>query len=176
MKKLRVDEMNRVDIETFKQLEKTPIVMVLDDIRSLHNVGSVFRTADAFCLEHVMLCGITAQPPHRDIQKTALGATESVDWSYHERTEDAVEKLKAEGYHVMAVEQAHDSDLLGSFSYAFEKPLALILGNEVKGVKNTVMQMVDGCIEIPQFGTKHSLNVSISAGILIWEMFRQYKL
>jgi tRNA G18 (ribose-2'-O)-methylase SpoU len=176
MKKLRVDEMNRVDIDTFKSLDKVPIVMVLDDIRSLHNVGSVFRTADAFALKGIYLCGITAQPPHREIQKTALGATESVDWLYFEKTEDAIEDLKQKGFHVMAIEQAHGSEKLDTYQYSFEKPLALVLGNEVKGVNSEVMKCVDGCIEIPQFGTKHSLNVSISAGILIWEMFRQYQL
>lgn len=174
MRKIRIDEMNRVDVETFKSLKKVPIIVVLDDIRSLHNVGSIFRTADAFTLVAIYLCGITAKPPHREIQKTALGATESVDWKYFETTEEAIAELHTLDYKVMAIEQAHESESLDSYRYDFQKPLAMVVGNEVKGVNPQVMKLVDGCIEIPQYGTKHSLNVSISAGILIWEMFRQY--
>lgn len=150
-------------------------MIVLDNVRSLNNIGSVFRTADAFSLEAVFLCGITAKPPHRDIQKTALGATESVDWQYFEQVIDAIQKLKDEGFTIMSIEQAHNSVSLESLELEAGGKYALVLGHEVKGVSDEVMEMSDYAIEIPQYGTKHSLNVSVSAGIAIWEFFKAWK-
>ncbi|MEM1216717.1 MAG: RNA methyltransferase [Bacteroidota bacterium] len=172
MRKLKLQELNRPDLATFQAQPKTPIVLVLDNVRSALNVGSAFRTADAFALAHVHLCGITAQPPHREILKTALGATDSVTWTYHETTLAAVAQLRAEGYHILAVEQAAASTSLEQFILP-SSPIALIFGNEVQGVDQAVMDVVDGALEIPQYGTKHSLNVSVSLGICVWELFRQ---
>lgn len=174
MAKLKLNELNRVSVEVFKAQEKLPIVLVLDEVRSLHNVGSIFRTADGFALESIVLCGITAQPPHREIEKTALGATQSVEWSYFPSTIAAVLDLKAKGYTVLALEQASESTLLTDFNPQSDTKYAIILGNEVNGVNDEVMTMVDGCLEIPQFGTKHSFNVVVSAGIVLWDLFAKW--
>jgi tRNA G18 (ribose-2'-O)-methylase SpoU len=175
MRKLSTDELNRISVIEFKETQKIPVILILDNLRSLSNIGSIFRTADAFIIEKILLTGITATPPHREIQKTALGATESVDWQYFGTTIEAVQRLKADGIKIFAVEQAEDSVMLDAFSFDFNSKWALIFGNEVKGVDEEAMQWVDGCIEIPQFGTKHSLNVSITAGIVIWEVFQQFQ-
>jgi len=173
MRKLKITELSRLNQEDYKQTEKTPLIIILDNVRSLHNVGSVFRTSDAFLVESVFLCGITATPPHAEIHKTALGAEYSVDWKYFENTLDAVKELKQKGYQIAAVEQAENSIMLDHFHPDNqERKYALILGNEVKGVDQDVMNQCDFCIEIPQFGTKHSLNVSVTAGIVIWELFK----
>ncbi len=176
MRKLKLDELNRVDVQEFKEQEKLPVVVVLDNVRSMHNVGSVFRTADGFSIEKVVLCGITAQPPHRDIEKTALGATLSVDWIHYEDTLTAVEKLRAEGYQIIAIEQAENSTMLNIFKLDTNQKYALIFGNEVNGVSDEVMEKIDECIEIPQFGTKHSFNIVISAGIVLWDFFAKLRL
>jgi 23S rRNA (guanosine2251-2'-O)-methyltransferase len=173
MKKLKITEMSRLTAEEFKQEKKTPLVVVLDNVRSLHNVGSVFRTADAFLVETVYLCGITSTPPHAEIHKTALGAEHTVVWKYVEDTHQVVETLKTQGYTVFAIEQAIGSTLLPNLKVDSSKKYAVILGNEVKGVQQTVVDDCDGCIEIPQFGTKHSLNVSVTGGIIIWEFFKR---
>jgi tRNA G18 (ribose-2'-O)-methylase SpoU len=173
MRKLNILEMNRLSVDEYRESEKLPLVVVLDRVRSLYNVGSVFRTADAFRLAGVCLCGITAQPPHPEIHKTALGAEDSVDWKYFERTEDCVTWLQSQGYKILAIEQCEGSTMLnGKLPFKNEK-LAVILGNEVKGVQQQVIDMCDGCLEIPQYGTKHSLNVSVTAGIVIWELFKK---
>ncbi len=161
--------MNRLTVEEFKEEKKTPLVVVLDNVRSLHNVGSVFRTADAFLVEAVYLCGITCTPPHAEIHKTALGAENTVTWKHYQDTHQAVADLKAQGYTVFAIEQAVGSTLLPDLQLDKSKKYAVILGNEVKGVQQTVVDACNGCIEIPQFGTKHSLNVSVTGGIIIWE-------
>lgn len=175
MKKLKNSELNRISVEEYKAAEKTPFVVVLDNIRSQSNIGSVFRTGDGFRIEAVYLCGITAQPPQREIQKTALGSTESVQWKYFEETTDALRELKNQGYQVYAVEQAEGSYMLDTFSPDFSKKCAFIFGNEVKGVQQKVINLSDGCIEIPQYGTKHSFNISISVGIVLWEMYQKLK-
>ncbi len=164
--------MDRLTVEEYKESRKTPLVVVLDHVRSLYNVGSVFRTADAFRLQGVCLCGITARPPHPEIHKTALGAEDSVDWQYFERTEDCVQYLKQNGYVVYAIEQCEGSTLLNEIEdeELRNKKLAIVLGNEVKGVQQQVVDQCDGCLEIPQYGTKHSMNVSVTAGIVIWEL------
>lgn len=175
-RKLSVLEMHRISVDEFKQSRKTPLVIVLDDVRSMYNVGSVFRTADAFRIETILLCGITARPPHPEIHKTALGAEDSVDWEYYSDTHEAIRKLHEEGYAVLAVEQVVGSVMLQDFCPSPDYRYAIVMGNEVKGVKQTVVDMCDGCIEIPQFGTKHSLNVSTAAGIVMWEMLKKIKL
>ncbi|MCR9287114.1 MAG: RNA methyltransferase [Bacteroidetes bacterium] len=175
MKKLSLKELNRASVEQFKNQEKTPIVLVLDNIRSGLNIGSAFRTADAFALEKIYLCGITVKPPHREILKTAIGATDSMDWVYYENTIDAIKALKKEGFQVLAVEQAEDSISLQNIDKEPFTKTALVFGNEVKGVSNEVMKVVDGCVEVPQFGTKHSLNISVCLGIVVWEFFRNWK-
>ncbi len=175
MRKLSLKELDRTDVAGFKKQEKHPIVLVLDNIRSGLNVGSAFRTADAFALEKIYLCGITAQPPHKEILKTAIGATDSVDWEYSEKTTDALQELRAAGYRIWAVEQAEGSTALQDFPLEKGDKVALIFGNEVKGVSKEVMQVVDGAIEIPQYGTKHSLNISVCLGITVWEIFRKMK-
>ncbi len=167
-----MDELGRMSVDEFKQAPKTPIIVILDNIRSMHNVGSVFRTADAFLIEAIFLCGYTPQPPHRDIQKTALGATETIDWIYFPTTMEAVQMLKEKGYRIFAVEQAEGSISLERFVQTEEKT-AVIFGNEVDGVDATVLPLCDGCIEIPQLGMKHSLNISVAAGIVFWEMVRE---
>lgn len=176
MRKLKITELNRISTEEFKTVEKLPLIVVLDHVRSLYNVGSVSRSSDAFRVASVYLCGITATPPQVEIHKTALGAEDSVNWVYYERTQDAVEHLKAEGYEVWAVEQVEGSIMLQDFQPDKAKKYSIILGNEVKGVQQEVVDQCDGCIEIPQFGTKHSLNVSVTAGILVWEFARKMKL
>lgn len=176
MRKLALHEIERLDPVAFKASEKTPLVFVLDNIRSALNVGSVFRTADAFALAHVYLCGITAQPPHRDILKTALGADESIQWSYHAQTLEAIQLLKAQGYQIFALEQASTTTLLHDLQVDKRHPVALVLGNEVSGVDQAVMDHCDGVLEIPQFGTKHSLNVSVCAGIAAWELMKALRL
>lgn len=164
--------MNRLTPDEFKLKTKIPLIILLDNVRSLHNVGSVFRTGDAFAIEAIYLCGITSTPPQAEIHKTALGAEDTVEWKYYEDTSVAVKELKAEGYTAYAVEQAEGSTLLTNFKISNEKKIALILGNEVKGVQQSVVDICNGCIEIPQFGTKHSLNVSVTSGIVIWEFFK----
>ena len=194
MRKLRTIEMNRLTVEEFKEAEKLPLIVVLDDVRSLYNVGSVFRSCDAFRVEAVYLCGITATPPNAEIHKTALGGEDSVDWEYFKTTEEAVEKLKEKGYFVYSIEQVEGSTKLQNLSEAHSKLIqtslesgeqensslpsgcAVIFGNEVKGVKQNIVDMSDGCLEIPQFGTKHSLNVSVTAGIVVWEFAKLLKL
>ncbi len=176
MKKLKLDDLNRVSIEVFKEQDKLPVVVVLDNVRSMHNVGSVFRTGDGFSVEKIVLCGITAQPPHREIEKTALGATQSVDWIHFSDTLDAVKSLRNLGYKIIAVEQASNSIMLNTFQPANMEKYALIFGNEVEGVSDKVMEVIDQCIEIPQFGTKHSFNIVISAGIVLWDFFAKLKL
>lgn len=173
-KKLSMDQLHRISVQEFKDSEKTPIVLVLDNIRSMSNIGSMFRTADAFHLEGLFLCGITAQPPHREINKTALGATESVDWQYSSTTIDCVRRLKQENYKIIAVEQTENSIFLQDYRGGKER-IALVFGNEVEGVDQEVIDMCDSVIEIPQFGTKHSFNVSVSCGIVLWEVVRQMK-
>lgn len=176
MRKLKITELNRISTDEFKKVRKMPLIVVLDHVRSLHNVGSVFRSSDAFCVESIYLCGITAVPPQPEIHKTALGAEDSVDWKYYNNTQDAVKELKENGVEVWAVEQVEGSTMLQDFQPQGDKKYAIVLGNEVKGVQQEVVDMCDGCIEIPQFGTKHSLNVSVTAGILIWEFARKLKL
>lgn len=176
MKKLKLDELNRIDIDGFKAQEKLPVVIILDNVRSMHNVGSVFRTADGFAVEKLVLCGITAQPPHREIEKTALGATQSVDWEHIDNTLTAIDKYRDLGYEIIAIEQAKDSIMLNTFKPTLSHKYALIFGNEVNGVSDEAMQKIDKCIEIPQFGTKHSFNIVISAGITLWDFFAKMKL
>lgn len=171
MRKLKVTEMQRMNVDDFHSASKFPLVVVLDHVRSLYNVGSMFRTADAFRLSGLCLCGITATPPHVEIHKTALGAEESVDWKYFEHTEDAVEWLHKQGYRVLAVEQCEGSTMLQDFQTEPNGKYAIVMGNEVKGVQQQVVDMCDGCLEIPQFGTKHSMNVSVTAGMVIWTIF-----
>lgn len=176
MRKLKITELNRITAEEFKAAEKLPLVVVLDHVRSLYNVGSVFRSSDAFRVESICLCGITATPPHAEIHKTALGAEDTVDWKYYARTQDAIRDLKSAGWEVWAVEQVEGSVMLQDFEPEKGKKYAIVLGNEVKGVQQEVVDQCDGCIEIPQFGTKHSLNVSVTAGILIWDFVCKLKL
>jgi tRNA G18 (ribose-2'-O)-methylase SpoU len=171
MRKLEMHELNRKSPEAFREAEKLPIVVVLDNIRSMHNVGSVFRTADAFLLQGIYLCGYTPKPPHRDITKTALGATDTVAWKYFPTTKEAILQLKDEGFGIWSVEQVEKSIPLNRFD-ASNKKLAIVFGNEVSGVENEILQLSDGCIEIPQMGMKHSLNISVAAGIVLWELVR----
>ena len=173
MRKLSMDELDRKSVEEFKQSDKIPVIVVLENIRSMHNVGSVFRTADAFLIQGIYLCGYTAQPPHRDINKTALGATETVDWKYYPSAVDAVKELRGMGYKIWAVEQAEKSCKLQAMSYEGGQKMAVIFGNEVEGVSNEVLKLCDGCLEIPQLGMKHSLNISVAAGIVLWELVRK---
>jgi tRNA G18 (ribose-2'-O)-methylase SpoU len=175
MRKLKNSELNRLSVDEFKVVEKTPLVVVLDNIRSCNNIGSVFRTSDALLVEKIYLCGITATPPNNEIRKTALDAEKSVNWEYEEHTEMAVEKLKKQGYRVFAIEQVENSILLPDFKPASNDKIALVFGNEVKGVKQTVVDICNGSIEIPQFGTKHSFNISVSAGIVLWDIFQKMK-
>lgn len=167
-----MEELNRKSVDEFKDAEKTPVVVILDNIRSMHNVGSVFRTADAFLVESIFLCGFTAQPPHRDIHKTALGATETVNWKYFPTTPEAVNDLKNKGYRIWAIEQVKDSVMLHKMKLNLNEKVAIIFGNEVEGVSNEVLPLCDDFIEIPQLGMKHSLNVSVAAGIVLWEVLR----
>lgn len=171
MRKLKLDELNRASVDEFKVQQKLPVAVVLDNVRSMHNVGSLFRTCDGFAVEQVCLCGITGQPPHREIEKTALGATQSVNWNYFADPLRAVERLRKDGYHIIAVEQAEKSIMLNEFEPASDAKYALIFGNEVNGVSDEVMKVIDTCIEIPQFGTKHSFNIVVSAGIVLWDFY-----
>ncbi|MCK9338850.1 MAG: RNA methyltransferase [Bacteroidales bacterium] len=173
MKKLSMDELNRVDVETYRLQEKISLVVIMDNIRSMNNVGSIFRTCDAFSVESIWLCGITACPPNKEIAKTALGATESVVWNYAKETAEAVKQLKAQGYRIYAVEQVDTSIALNKLNINKKDKIAIILGNEVFGVSDEVLPLCDGAIEIPQTGTKHSLNVTIAGGIVIWELFQK---
>lgn len=170
MRKLNVLEMNRLSVDEFKQSKKNPLIVILDNVRSMYNVGSVFRTADAFRIEALYLCGITSCPPHPEIHKTALGAEDAVDWVYCKNAVEAVKSLQQQGYEVLAIEQVEGSTLLQDFVSGDGKKYAIVLGNEVKGVGQEVVDCCDGCLEIPQFGTKHSLNVSTTAGIVMWEL------
>lgn len=174
-KKLQNDELNRISAEEMKSVEKNPVTIVLDNIRSLNNIGSVFRTADAFLMEQIYLCGITATPPHRDIQKTALGATETVNWKHFSTTLEAIEQLKLQGYKIAAIEQTENSTFLNEFNINKDEKWALVFGNEVSGVDQEVINCCDVVVEIPQFGSKHSLNISVSAGVVLWEMLKQYR-
>ncbi len=173
MRKLENKELDRKSIEAFKEAKKTPIIIILDDIRSLHNIGSVFRTADAFLIEKIILCGITATPPNKEINKTALGATETVAWEHCANVLEVIENLKKENVTVLAVEQVENAVLLQNFEVEKHKKYALVFGNEVFGVSQEAVAMCDGCIEIPQLGTKHSLNISVSAGIVVWDLFKK---
>jgi 23S rRNA (guanosine2251-2'-O)-methyltransferase len=176
MQKLKTTDLNRVGIEKFKEQDKLPVVVVLDNVRSMNNVGSAFRTADGFAIEKIILCGITAQPPHREIEKTAIGATQSVSWLHYDETLAAIRQLRADGYEIIAIEQAVDSVMLNTFQPETDKKYALIFGNEVNGVSDEVMAEIDRCIEIPQFGTKHSFNIVISAGIVLWDFYAKLRL
>jgi tRNA G18 (ribose-2'-O)-methylase SpoU len=175
MRKLKVTELNRLTAEEYKASEKTPLVVVLDHVRSMNNVGSVFRTADAFRLEAVYLCGISATPPNVEIHKTALGAEETVEWHYYKDTLECVKELKSKGYYLCAIEQVEDSFSLEEIDLEAHSKFAIILGHEVKGVQQEVINECHCCIEIPQFGTKHSLNISVAAGIVLWEFFKSLK-
>jgi tRNA G18 (ribose-2'-O)-methylase SpoU len=175
MRKLKNSELDRLSIDDFKQVKKTPIIVVLDNIRSLNNIGSVFRTCDAFLIEKIYLCGITATPPHKDIHKTALGSTETVDWEYVENIMDLVQRLKSENIKVLSIEQAEHATMLNGFQPEDNTSYALVFGNEVKGVKQEVVSASDMVLEIPQFGTKHSLNISVSVGVVIWDVFAKLK-
>jgi tRNA G18 (ribose-2'-O)-methylase SpoU len=174
MRKLENTELERKSIEDFKKSEKTPLILVLDDIRSLHNIGSVFRTADAFLVEKIILCGITATPPNKEIHKTALGATETVTWEHHENVLEVISNLKKENIITLAIEQVESSIFLQDFKVDKNQKYALIFGNEVYGVAQEAVALCDGCIEIPQLGTKHSLNIAVSAGIVVWDLFKQF--
>ena len=174
--KLSTQEMNRLTVEEFRASEKLPLTVVLDNVRSQNNIGSVFRTADAFRVEHIALCGICSTPPHREIHKTALGAEDSVEWSYHEDTATCLRALKEQDYKIFAVEQVSDSIKLGSGGLAEADKIAIVLGNEIDGVQESLLPLCDGSLEIPQYGTKHSLNVSCAAAIVIWELFKMMKL
>ena len=173
MRKLENSELDRKSIEDFKKSDKTPLILVLDDIRSLHNIGSVFRTADAFLVEKIILCGITATPPNKEIHKTALGATETVFWEHHENVIEVIENLKKENIVTLAIEQVESAVFLQDFTVEKNQKYALVFGNEVFGVSQEAVAVCDGCIEIPQLGTKHSLNISVTAGIVIWDIFKK---
>ena len=175
-RKLKNSELDRLSNEEFSTVTKSPIIVILDNVRSLNNIGSVFRTSDAFLVKKICLCGITATPPHRDIHKTALGAEETVAWEYYKNTEDCVAELKEEGYHIHSIEQVEKSVMLQDFTPESNEKYALVFGNEVKGVQQKIVDASDGCIEIPQFGTKHSFNISVTAGMVIWEIFKKMKL
>ncbi len=176
MRKLKNSELKRLSPEAFKKAEKTPLMVILDNIRSLNNIGSVFRTSDAFLIEKIWLCGITATPPHKDIHKTALGATESVTWEYEQDSLKLVEKLRKEGVVVIALEQADNAIQLQDFKPESDKKYALVLGNEVKGVQQEVVSAADIVMEIPQYGTKHSLNIAVSAGVALWDIFSKIRM
>ena len=171
-KKLKLEELGRIDVETFKDTQKTPLVVVLDNVRSMHNVGAIFRTADAFLIEKVVLCGITPQPPHREIHKAALGATESVDWVYEKDIAEALQNLKKENFNIIGIEQTSDSKVMTDYSINKDEKYALVLGNEVDGLSDEALSYYDTFLEIPQLGTKHSLNVSVCGGIVMWEFFK----
>ena len=172
MRKLTMVELGRKSVEEFKESEKIPIIVVLENIRSAYNVGSVFRTADAFLLQAIYICGYTAHPPHKEIRKTALGADETVNWKYFKKMQEAIEDLRKYDYKIFAVEQASNSRLLQQLEFKKEEKLAVIFGNEVTGVEQSTIEMTDGCIEIPQLGMKHSLNIATAAGVVLWELVR----
>jgi 23S rRNA (guanosine2251-2'-O)-methyltransferase len=174
MQKLSMEALNRISKAEFKDKQKLPITVILDNVRSMNNVGSVFRTADGFLIEQIVLCGFTPQPPHRDIQKTALGATETVSWIHIENTVDIIRKLKAADYSIYAIEQVTNSIMLNNFKVRENKKIAVVFGNEVDGVSDEALTLCDGAIEIPQLGTKHSLNISVAAGIVLWKLFEQH--
>ena len=176
MRKHSMEELNRKTVEEFRRTEKIPVIVVLDNVRSMNNVGSIFRSSDAFLLEAIYLCGYTPRPPHRDIHKTALGATETVRWEYHEAIMPALDKLKQDGYVIYAVEQAAGSTMLQNLVINESDKIVLVFGNEVEGVQDDVISICDQCIEIPQAGVKHSLNISVAAGIVLWAVYRQYAL
>jgi tRNA G18 (ribose-2'-O)-methylase SpoU len=173
--KLKLEELNRIDVETFKKVDKIPLIVILDNIRSMHNVGATFRTADAFLIEKIILCGITPQPPHREIHKAALGATESVDWNYEKDINTAIQNLKSQGFEIMGIEQTSNSTMITDFTIDKSKKYALILGNEVDGISDEALENIDAFLEIPQLGTKHSLNVSVCGGIVMWEFTKALK-
>jgi tRNA G18 (ribose-2'-O)-methylase SpoU len=173
MKKLKNNELNRLEIEEFKASKKTPLIVILDNIRSLNNIGSVFRTSDAFLIEKIYLCGITAKPPHKDIHKTALGATDSVNWEYAEDTLKLIQELQKQNVKIIAIEQADRSIKLQDFKIEVNQKYAIVMGNEVKGVQQEVVSKSNFCVEIPQFGTKHSLNISVTTGIVLWDFFKK---
>tara|TARA_R110000868_G_scaffold5985_1_gene34729 strand:- start:1255 stop:1791 length:537 start_codon:yes stop_codon:yes gene_type:complete len=175
MRKLKNNELDRLSVDDFKSVKKTPLIIILDNIRSLNNIGSVFRTSDAFLIKKIYLCGITATPPHKDIHKTALGSTETVDWEHVENTLDLVNKLKSENVTICSIEQAENATVLNDFIPKKNTTYALVFGNEVKGVSQQVVSASDVVIEIPQYGTKHSLNISVSAGVVIWDVFSKLK-
>ena len=175
VQKLKLEQLGRIDVESFKKVEKTPLIVVLDNVRSMHNVGAIFRTADAFLIEKIVLCGITPQPPHREIHKAALGATESVDWVYFEKIEEALQYLKNQRYQVVGIEQTTDSQMITEFDVNQSLRYALVLGNEVEGVSYEALPYCDVFLEIPQLGTKHSLNVSVCGGIVMWEFFNKLR-
>lgn len=174
IQKLKLEELGRIDVETFKKKEKISLVVVLDNVRSMHNVGAIFRTADAFIINEIILCGITPKPPHREIHKAALGATESVDWKYEETISDALKNLKKDGYEIVGIEQTTDSKNIIDFNIYKEKKYAIVLGNEVDGLSDETLNLYDDFLEIPQLGTKHSLNVSVCGGIVLWEFFKKF--
>lgn len=175
MRKLRNNELGRISVEEFKTTKKTPLIVVLDNIRSLNNIGSVFRTSDAFLIQKIYLCGITATPPNKEIHKTALGATNSVEWQYVESTLELIKNLQKEGVYIASIEQAESSTMLDEFETNSNKTYAVVFGNEVKGVQQDVVDASDSCIEIPQLGTKHSLNISVSCGVVLWDLFQKLK-
>ncbi len=175
MRVKKITELDRISIDCFKEAEKTPLIIVLDNIRSLNNIGSIFRSSDAFLIEAIYLCGITATPPDAEIHKTALGAEDAVDWKYYKDTKDAVNELKKQEYILCAIEQAEGSIFLDNLNLSRTNKYAIVLGNEVRGVQQDVVDLCDYCVEIPQYGTKHSLNVSVAGGIVIWEFFKQLK-
>ena len=172
MKKLLNSELNRLSIDEFKNAKKTPLVVLLDNVRSMNNIGSIFRTCDAFLVESVLICGYTATPPHRDINKTALGATESVNWEYYNTAKEAIDNLKLLDYKIISVEQTEGSIYLDKFEIIQNQKYAVVFGNEIHGVDQKIIDMSDYCIEIPQYGTKHSLNIAVSAGIVIWDLYK----
>ena len=176
MRKVPNEELDRLSVQDFKKSKKIPVIVVLDNVISQNNIGSVFRTADAFRLESIFLCGITSKPPHREIHKTALGATESVHWEYRAETSEAIEELRARGYQIIAVEQTENSVSLEQLRLTMDQKYALIFGHEIRGVDQRVVDICDQCVEIPQYGTKHSLNISVAAGIVIWDVFKQMSL
>lgn len=176
MRKLSMDDLNRPSIQNFKEQEKLKVTILLDDVRSLQNVGSIFRTSDGFAVEEIILCGITGRPPHRDIERTALGSTQSIDWRYEKDILKAIKDLKEQDYKIIAIEQAEGSIFLNNFTPLREEKYAMIFGNEVNGVSEEVMAVIDECIEIPQFGTKHSFNIVVSAGIVLWDFYDKLNL
>lgn len=175
VQKLKLEQLGRIDVESFKKVEKTPLIVVLDNVRSMHNVGAIFRTADAFLIEKIVLCGITPQPPHREIHKAALGATESVDWVHFEKIEEALQYLKNQKYQVVGIEQTTDSQMITEFDVNQSLRYALVLGNEVEGLSDEALPYCGAFLEIPQLGTKHSLNVSVCGGIVMWEFFNKLR-